>query len=33
MTREDAIEILISNAKEKSVVVSTTGMASRELLN
>lgn len=31
MTREDAIEILISKAKEKSVVVSTTGMASREL--
>jgi phosphonopyruvate decarboxylase len=31
MTREDAIEILVSNIKEDSVIVSTTGMASREL--
>jgi phosphonopyruvate decarboxylase len=31
MTREEAIEILISNMKENSAVVSTTGMASREL--
>lgn len=31
MTREEAIEILISNMKENSAIVSTTGMASREL--
>lgn len=31
MTREDAIAILVSNIKEDSVIVSTTGMASREL--
>jgi phosphonopyruvate decarboxylase len=31
MTREEAIEIVISKMKENSVTVSTTGMASREL--
>lgn len=31
MSREDAIEILINNMKENAVIVSTTGMASREL--
>ena len=31
MTREEAIEIVISNMKENSAIVSTTGMASREL--
>lgn len=31
MTREEAIEILVSKMKENSAVVSTTGMASREL--
>jgi len=31
MTREEAIEIVVSNMKENSVAVSTTGMASREL--
>ncbi|MDR3593940.1 phosphonopyruvate decarboxylase [Clostridium sp.] len=31
MTREEAIEILISKIKEDSLIVSTTGMASREL--
>ncbi|EKQ51184.1 MULTISPECIES: phosphonopyruvate decarboxylase [unclassified Clostridium] len=31
MTREEAIEIIVSNMKENSVIVSTTGMASREL--
>lgn len=31
MTREEAIEIVISRMKENSVTVSTTGMASREL--
>lgn len=31
MTREEAIEIIVSKMKENSVVVSTTGMASREL--
>ena len=31
MTREEAIEIVISKMKENSVIVSTTGMASREL--
>lgn len=31
MQREDAIEVLISNIDENSVIVSTTGMASREL--
>ena len=31
MTREEAIEIVVSKMKENSVAVSTTGMASREL--
>jgi phosphonopyruvate decarboxylase len=31
MTREEAIEIIVSEMKENSVIVSTTGMASREL--
>jgi len=31
MTREEAIEAVIANMKEESVIVSTTGMASREL--
>jgi phosphonopyruvate decarboxylase len=31
LTREEAIEVLIENIKEESVIVSTTGMASREL--
>ena len=31
MTREEAIEVLVSKMKENSVIVSTTGMASREL--
>ncbi len=31
MAREEAIEIVVSNMKENSVAVSTTGMASREL--
>lgn len=31
MTREEAIEIVVSQMKENSVIVSTTGMASREL--
>lgn len=31
MTREDAIEIVVSKMKENSAIVSTTGMASREL--
>lgn len=31
MTREEAIEAVIGNIKEESVIVSTTGMASREL--
>ncbi|SFC87757.1 phosphonopyruvate decarboxylase [Clostridium uliginosum] len=31
MSREEAIEVIISKMKENSVVVSTTGMASREL--
>ena len=31
MTREEAIEIIVSKMKEDSVIVSTTGMASREL--
>lgn len=31
MTREEAIEIVVSNMKKNSVAVSTTGMASREL--
>lgn len=31
MTREEAIETVIGNIKEESVIVSTTGMASREL--
>ena len=31
MTREEAIEIVVSKMKENSVTVSTTGMASREL--
>jgi len=31
MTREEAIEIVVSKMKENSVVISTTGMASREL--
>ena len=31
MTREEAIEVLVSKMKDNSVIVSTTGMASREL--
>lgn len=31
MTREEAIEVVIANMKGESVIVSTTGMASREL--
>ena len=31
MTREDAIEIIINNMNDEAVIVSTTGMASREL--
>lgn len=31
MTREDAIEIIINNMNNEAVIVSTTGMASREL--
>lgn len=31
MTREEAIEVVIANMKKESVIVSTTGMASREL--
>ncbi|OOM74385.1 acetolactate synthase isozyme 1 large subunit [Clostridium puniceum] len=31
MTREEAIEAVINNIKQESVIVSTTGMASREL--
>lgn len=31
MTREEAIEIILNNMKKEAVIVSTTGMASREL--
>lgn len=31
LTREEAIEVVMANIKEESVIVSTTGMASREL--
>lgn len=31
MTREEAIEILVSNMEDNSAIISTTGMASREL--
>ncbi|EHJ01550.1 phosphonopyruvate decarboxylase [Clostridium sp. DL-VIII] len=31
ITREDAIEMLVTNMKQNAVVISTTGMASREL--